>query len=236
MANQVFYFKQFHIHQDRCAMKVGTDGILLGAWAEVHGAKRLLDFGTGTGLLALMLAQRTTSESQIVAVELEESAFLQAKENIETSPWSKRIQICHQDILEFSQNCQDKFDVIVANPPYFKPALKCKNAQRELARYTTHQCHLDWLNAAERCLNPEGKIHFILPFEEGKKLQKQTALSCLRACEIITRAGKSPQRLLLTFSQNPMDIQESQLIIYDEQNQYTPEFIELTKDFYLKFA
>lgn len=235
----IFRFKQFQIAQQDCAMKVGTDGILLGAWAEISGATRLLDLGTGTGLIALMLAQRCQQQQiadfYIQGIEIDEAAYFQAKHNILSSPWSDKIKIYHQDIAEFNQTNRLKFDVVVANPPYFKPSLPCGSMQRELARYTLGNTHADWLDIAENCLSEQGVIHFILPFEEGEILQKQTALYCIKRCEVITKQGKAPQRLLLSFSQNFKALQQSQILIYDEKNQYSQEFIQLTKEFYLKF-
>lgn len=233
--NQGFRFKQFQVNHHRCAMKVGTDGILLGAWADIQGAKNLLDLGTGTGLIALMLAQRTAQDCHISAVELDNAAAEQAQENIQASPWAEKISLYQMDIAKFAQNPPHFFDLIVANPPYFEPAQACRNAQRDLARYTLEQSHNDWLNVAAQCLNEQGKIQFILPYEAGKILQKSTALYCTEQCDVITKIGKPAQRLLLTFRKQPAPMQHSQLIIYDENNQYHPDFVALTKGFYLKF-
>ncbi|MDU8923427.1 tRNA1(Val) (adenine(37)-N6)-methyltransferase [Pasteurellaceae bacterium LIM206] len=235
--NNDFRFKQFQIQHDRCAMKVGTDGILLGAWTKTQGT-HYLDIGTGTGLLALMLAQRTDDQAQITAIEIDESAYLQAGENVRQSPWAEKIKLLHIGLEQFSQKCgaeNRRFDCIVANPPYFKQGVACRSQQRELARYTTEQSHENWLNQAANCLKENGQIHFILPYQEGKTLIFNTALYCVRYCEITTKAGKPPQRLLLTFSKQALPQQRSQLVIYDEQNRYSTQFKQLTKDFYLKF-
>ncbi|MGC6341274.1 tRNA1(Val) (adenine(37)-N6)-methyltransferase [Bisgaard Taxon 45] len=230
-----FTFKQFHIDHHRCAMKVGTDGILLGAWADVSRAKRILDLGTGTGLIALMLAQRSHKETEIHAVELDQDAFLQAKDNIQASPWAKQLHLYHQDITDFCRNTVNKFDLIVANPPYFPQGVDCATPQRDLARYTTTHSHADWLHFAAHCVTPQGNISMILPFDAGEILLKQTALYCVARCDVITKKGKAPQRLLLTFSLHVQPLQHSQLIIYDENNRYHPDFIGLTQDFYLAF-
>ncbi|HDR0620068.1 tRNA1(Val) (adenine(37)-N6)-methyltransferase [Pasteurella multocida] len=230
-----FTFKQFHIDHHRCAMKVGTDGILLGAWADLSQAERILDLGTGTGLIALMLAQRSTKESEIHAVELDQAAYLQAQANIHASPWAQRVHVYQQDAAEFCRNAVNKFDLIVANPPYFPQGVDCATPQRDLARYTATHRHVDWLNWASHCLSEQGKISMVLPFEAGETLLKQSALYCIARCEVITKKGKAPQRLLLTFSLQAQPLQPSQLIIYDESNRYHPDFIGLTKDFYLAF-
>lgn len=230
-----FTFKQFHIHHDRCAMKVGTDGILLGAWADISQAKRILDLGTGTGLIALMLAQRSAEDCQISAVELDQVAFLQAQENIQQSKWANKIHLYSQNIADFCTNTMDKFDLIVANPPYFPQGIDCSSKQRNLARYTENLTHLDWLDLASQCVSAQGKISFVLPFEAGETLLKHTALPCVKRCEVITKIGKDPQRLLLTFALQTAPLEQSQLIIYDENNQYHSDFVALTRDFYLKF-
>lgn len=233
--NNGFTFKQFHVNHQACAMKVGTDGILLGAWANIEGAKNILDLGTGTGLVALMLAQRTLPICKISAVEIDQDAIKQAQENIQASPWYKKIHLYQADIVEFARQPPHLFDCVVANPPYFDPAQDCKTMQRNMARYTLNYDHYDWLNAATQCLTNTGKIHFILPYEAGKHLQKKTALCCIEECEVVTKMGKAPQRLLLTFSPKTQPIKHSRIIIYDENNQYHSDFVELTQAFYLKF-
>lgn len=232
-----FTFKQFHINDDRCAMKVGTDGVLLGAMADISEAESILDMGTGSGVVALMLAQRTDEQVKISAVELDRYAFLQAQENVSQSPWQDKIQCFHQNVEDFCQKCGEKnesFDLIVANPPYFPAGITCGNEARNLARYQ-QQTHLDWLEAAADCLSDEGKIQFILPFDAAETLIKQTALFCVERCEIITKQGKPPQRMLVTFRKNPQAEKRSSLMIYNQDNQYQADFIELTKAFYLKF-
>ncbi|NBI40096.1 methyltransferase [[Haemophilus] felis] len=236
-----FQFKQFYVAQDQCAMKVGTDGVLLGAWADIFEKKQIVDLGTGTGLIALMLAQRSEKISKINAVEKDPNAFHQATENCQQSPWANKIQCYHQDIFDFCTNTTEKFDLIVANPPYFSIGVKCISQQRELARYM-QQNHFAWLMAAANCLAAQGKIQFVLPYEAGKNLIQQTALYtepqalfCTEYCEVITKKGKTTQRLLLSFEFTQKTLKQTQLVIYDENNQYTDEFKQLTQDFYLKF-
>jgi len=227
-----FTFKQFHINQQHCAMKVGTDGILLGAWADVSDCQRILDMGTGTGLVALMLAQRSHEHCQIEAVELDPLAAQQAQENFKASPWHNRLHLTHQDVQTYCQQTAHQFDLIVANPPYFESGIACRDSQRNTARYVI-QSHVAWLEAAHSCLTPQGKISFVLPFEAAETLLKSTALSCITRCDVVTKAGKTPQRVLLTFSAQAQQTTYQQLTIYDAQNQYHADFIALTKDFYL---
>ena len=214
-------------------MKVGTDGILLGAWADVSDCQRILDMGTGTGLIALMLAQRSHEHCQIEAVELDLLAAQQAQENFQASPWHNRLHLTHQDVQTYCPHTAHQFDLIVANPPYFAQGVKCKNDERALSRYV-QQSHLDWLNWAVSCLSEKGKISFILPYEAGETLINSTALYCIKQTDVITKIGKAPQRTLLTFSREHLPPVKDSLVIYDENNQYTEAFIALTKAFYLK--
>ena len=151
MSQTGFRFKQFQVNHDRCAMKVGTDGILLGAWADVAQAKRILDLGSGSGLIALMLAQRSCAESRICAVEIDPAAAQQARENALASPWREKIQVYQQDIDSFCTQTAQRFDLIVANPPYFEAGIACRDDERNTARYFT-QSHLHWLQTAQHCL------------------------------------------------------------------------------------
>lgn len=235
MKNKGFQFKQFYVQHDQCAMKVGTDGVLLGAWAATKNAKRILDLGTGSGLIALMLAQRTaTQKSEIYAIERDPQAARQARDNFILSPWQSRLYLVEQEALQFCAETTLRFDMIVANPPYFAQGIDCRTDQRNQARYA-QQSHLDWLHWAENCLSEQGEISFVLPFEAAKNLQKQTALYCSRWCEVITKQGKTPQRVLLSFVKQLGAQEKSELIIYAENNQYHQDFINLTRDFYLAF-
>ena len=225
MRSAGFRFKQFHVNHDRCAMKVGTDGVL-------NSARQILDLGTGSGLIALMLAQRSAEESQIYAVELDPAAAQQAQENVAASPWAEKVHVYQQDVFTFCQQTPVKFDLIVANPPYFESGIACRDTQRNTARYVI-QSHVAWLEVAYSCLTPQGKISFVLPFEAAETLLKSTALSCITRCDVVTKAGKTPQRVLLTFSTQAQQTTYQQLTIYDAQNQYHADFIALTKDFYL---
>lgn len=235
MSNTGFRFKQFQVNHDRCAMKVGTDGILLGAWADVTQAKQILDLGSGSGLIALMLAQRSSAESRIFAVEIDPAAAQQACENVLISPWKNKIQMYQQDIDSFCTQTAERFDLIVANPPYFQTGVDCRNEERNTARYFAAQSHLHWLEIAAACLASKGKISFVLPFDAGETLLKSTALYCVARCDVITKQGKAPQRMLLTFATQPQTLRHDELIIYDTQNQYHADFVALTQDFYLNF-
>lgn len=234
MTKSGFQFKQFFIAHDQCAMKVNTDGILLGSIANVHQARRILDIGTGSGLIAIMLAQRSDPRCQITALEIEPNAYQQAVQNAQLSAWADRISILPVDLFE--ANFEHKFDLIVSNPPYFSDSLASRTAERDLARSIT-QSHLAWLNQAKKWLAEKGKISFILPTQEAEKLLEQSQTSglfCTEIYRIITKTGQAPKRLILTFEFSSQVRQEKTLVVYNEQNQYTPDFVALTKDFYLK--
>ncbi|ABR73401.1 tRNA (adenosine(37)-N6)-methyltransferase TrmM [Actinobacillus succinogenes] len=234
-AGNGFTFKRFHINHDRCAMKVGTDGILLGAWADLANSRSILDLGTGSGLIALMLAQRSDEDVQIHGVERDPAAARQAQENFRASPWAHRLYLHFGDIADFAQKCGQKFDNIVANPPYFAQGVDCRNHARNAARYTAALSHAQWLEIASSLLTEQGTIHFVLPAEQGKTLKQSTALYCVRQCDVISKQGKAAQRVLLSFMKEKKETAYSELTIYDEKNRYTLEFIQLTREFYLKF-
>lgn len=228
-----FQFKQFFIAHDKCAMKVNTDAVILGSLADSHEAKHILDLGTGTGIIALMLAQR--SNAQVTAVELENNAYQQAQENCKNSPFSNRLHLIQQDIL--SLNLDQKFDLIVANPPYFEHSLKAKNEPRTLAR-AVQQSHLQWLEIAYKHLTPTGKISFILPSEAAIKLISQcekTHLHCTEQWHIHTKKHHIAKRMIVTFQHSNLPCITRHFTVYDEHHQYTDEFKMHTKDFYLNF-
>lgn len=227
-----FQFKQFFVAHDQCAMKVNTDGILLGAIADTTNATRILDLGTGTGLIALMLAQR--SSAQVIAVELEPNAYQQAVENCQKSAFSDRLQVLNADVMQL--DLAEKYDLIVFNPPYFEQSLSARNAERDLAR--GHQSHLSWLAVAEKHLAENGKISVILPFDSAEKLINQSpalGLHSIAQWHISTKIGHPPKRMITTFSRHIEPNKIHQLAIYDQNQRYTAEFKQLTQDFYLNF-
>lgn len=230
-----FQFKQFFIAHSQCAMKVNTDGILLGALADVKNCTHILDLGTGSGLIAIMLAQRTACTTQITGVELDALAAEQAQMNARNSPWGERVTLQQADILTLK--FAKKFDLIVSNPPYFEHSLASRDPQRDLAR-TNKQSHFAWLNKAKSWLTPEGKICFILPLETAEKLiekGKTIGLYCNEKWLIYTKIGKQPKRAIVTFSQKQQHCEIKTLTIYQQDNQYTADFKAYTKDFYLNF-
>ena len=234
----MFSFKKFSIEQDRCAMKVGTDGVLLGAWTPLENNPfSILDIGTGTGIIALMLAQRSHAE-QIDALEIDEDAYEQATDNFENSPWNDRLFCFHAALEEFVEEPEDEYDIIVSNPPFFSEDYKSDNSQRNLARFQDAMPFEDLIEAAALLLSENGIFAVIIPFKEEEKflaLAHEYELYPLKITRVKGTPTSEIKRSLLAFSRNensefPID----ELIIETARHQYTPEYIELTKDFYLK--
>lgn len=233
MSNSFFQFKKFTVYHDKCAMKVGTDGVLLGAWAPVAEARRLLDVGTGTGLIALQLAQRNP-QAEITAIEMDAAAAEQAKDNILHSPWADRIEIVCIDFRNFRS--EDKFDLIVSNPPYFVDALKCPGEQRRMARHAESLSYASLFCHSSRLLNEEGALSLIIPSEFEKTAIDEAwnrKLFPSHRTRIFTKPGKPCRRMLLTFGFQEKKCIEESLCIEVNHNEFTPEYIALTKDFYL---
>ena len=200
MPNPYFAFKQFTIRHDRCAMKVGTDGVLLGAWTDIRHAHRILDIGTGTGLIALMLAQRCP-EASITAIDIDSEAVNQALENIQNSPWKERVEAYLQDIRTYQP--QTLFDTIVSNPPYFINSLKCPDNQRNTARHTDTLDMHALLYQASQLLTPDGHFSIVLPAEQTNELVEvagRVGLYPSRHTAVITRPGLAPKRSLKRFT------------------------------------
>lgn len=233
MPNSYFAFKQFTIHHDRCAMKVGTDGVLLGAWTDISSSRHILDIGTGTGLISLMLAQRCNAS--IVAIDIDQSAVEQAMENVSASPWSKQVEVQQQDIGSYHPLCV--FDTIVSNPPYFPNSLKCLDVQRNTARHTDTLPASVLMEKVSELLATEGKFSLILPFEQSADvicLAERVGMWPSRHTAVITSHGLPPKRSLLEFGKVKGGCLESELTIELERHVYTEDYIALTKEFYLK--
>ena len=233
MPNPFFRFKQFTVYHDRCAMKVGTDGVLLGAWANVAQAHHILDIGTGTGLIALMLAQR--SDALITAIDIDEGAIEQATDNAENSPWASRIRILQQDLCQY--DTEQRFDAIVSNPPYFPNSLKCPDSQRSTARHTDTLDANKLLQKASELLHPEGHFSLVIPADQVSQIQQlgeESGLYLVRHTAVITRPGLPPKRALLEFRKANIACQTDELVIELDRHVYSEDYIALTREFYLK--
>ncbi|WP_291128414.1 tRNA1(Val) (adenine(37)-N6)-methyltransferase [Flavobacterium sp. UBA7682] len=243
-----FQFKKFSINQDHCAMKVGTDAVLLGAWTPIDNQPfSVLDIGAGTGILALMLAQRYSAEhsslkgepaQQIDAIEIDEEAFEQCVENFENSPWSDRLYCYHAGLDEFMEEPEDEYDLIISNPPFYSEDYKTESEQRDLARFQDALPFEDLAEAASMLLSENGIFAVIIPYKEEAKL-----IGLAKECNLfpfkITRVKGTPtteiKRSLLAFSfAEKTNFPIDELIIETARHQYTEDYIALTKDFYLK--
>jgi len=232
-----FKFKQFTIHQDKCAMKIGTDGVLLGAWTTIENRPdSILDIGTGTGVIALQLAQRTDAVT-IDALEIDNDAFEQAVENFENSDWADRLFCYHCSLQEFTEELEDTYDLIVANPPFYTDDYKTENDARNKARFTTSLSFENLLFSVSKLLSEQGVFSVIIPFKEEVDfiiLARKYQLFTTRICRVQGTSSSVVKRSLIEFSflQNKTIIEN--LIIEYERHQYTKEYQNLVKEFYLK--
>lgn len=236
MSTKPFKFKQFTIYQEKSIMKIGTDGVLLGAWTEVRDARRALDIGAGTGVIAIMLAQRNES-LKVDAVEIDEDSFTQCEENMKKSPFADQLKVFHGPVQEFARTHAPQYDLIVSNPPFFSGGTLASSNSRSSVRHTIKLPNGELLAAVQKLLLPEGRFSLILPYLEGLRFQELAHtynLFCSKITEVRPKADKPIERLLLEFTRKEVEPQLDELVIqYDGRNQYTEDYIELTKDFYL---
>jgi tRNA1Val (adenine37-N6)-methyltransferase len=237
MSSKPFQFKQFSIYQDKTAMKVGTDGVLLGAWAEINNEVfSILDIGAGTGLIALMLAQKCNAEV-IDAIELNDEAYEQTVENFEQSDWGDRLFCYHASLQEFADEIEDKYDLIVSNPPFYTSTYKELSEERAMARHTESLSYTELLEGTSKLLSEQGSCAFIIPFQEEENfisIAKENMLFPTRITRVKGTETAPLKRSLLQFSFSKTEIEINELIIEIERHQYTKEYINLVQDFYLK--
>lgn len=233
-----FRFKQFTIHQEHASFMVTTDSVLLGAWAAVEGVENILDIGTGTGLLALMVAQR--SDARVVAIEPDRNSFMQAGLNFTSSPWHERITLLHTSIQDYQPAGNLLFDAIITNPPYFVDSLINPSESKARTRHNISLSFSDLLEAAARLLAPAGTLHLVLPVNEAVRffsLAAEVGLLCVRRCNIRPTPALPPSRVLMSLRRGgPQSCDESEIVIEKGgRHIYSDEYVSLTKDFYLKF-
>jgi len=229
----MFRFKQFAIRQENAAMKVGTDGALLGAWSDVSKANNILDIGTGTAIIAMMVAQRN-STAAITAIEIDEKALIDANFNVENCPWTNRIKIIQSSLQEFTPTL--KFDSIISNPPFFENSLKSNSRSKIKARHTDSLHYSDILNFASIHLSNIGVLHLILPVENAKKCI-ETAIEggfyLKRICKVHPVPNKNAHRFVFELTKNAtLTISESLIIETGKRHDYSLDYIALTKAFY----
>ena len=237
----IFHFRQFTINQSGAAMKVGTDGMILGAYVQPEKAERILDIGTGTGLLALMMAQK--SDAKIDAIEIDEKAYQLAKENFENSPWKNKLTAIHASLQTVEENNQRKYGIVISNPPYFENAKEGNNPikmvkTRATARTTDSLPLEDLAKCIAKLLATDGKLYVILPSQSADifiSLASENNLHLLEKLSIKSRTDTKIIRTILGFGfGKPLKVIESEFIIYDAINQYSKEYIELTKEYHSK--
>lgn len=235
--NKPFQFKQFKINQDRCAMKIGTDSVLLGAWANLdHNPFSVLDIGAGTGVLSLMIAQRSNAEL-IDALEIDSDAYEQCVENFEQSPWGDRLFCYHASLDEFTNEIDDQYDLIISNPPFYSEDSKTNIPERDLARFQDAMPFQHLLQCASKLLSENGLFSVIIPYKEEQnfiQLASDFSLFPNRILHVKGAENTPIKRSLIEFSFLEKTVISSNLIIETERHNYTKEYIDLTKDFYLK--
>lgn len=229
MSNHYFKFRRFTVYQDCCAMKVGTDGVLLGAWTRC--GSRVLDIGTGTGLVALMMAQRCPSVN-VVGVEIDHESARQARDNVEASGF-QHIEIVEADIRDFYEGV---YDTIVCNPPYFVDSLISPDEQRTVARHAVTLTYRELVKAVCRLLADDGEFSVVIPFDSLQRFEQETVLAGLfkvRQCVVRTTPRKQPRRCLVAFRRHPAPLELTEGVIEEQPNVRTAWYQELTKEFYL---
>ena len=232
-----FKFKQFSVNQEQCAMKIGTDGVLIGAWTPIrNNLFSILDIGAGTGVISLMLAQRSHAEL-IDAVEIDDKAYEQCTENFENSLWNDRVFCYHASLEEFTEEIDDKYDLIVTNPPFYSDDYKSENVKRDIARFQDALPFEHLLESVSKLLSEAGMFSVIIPFKEEVifiDLATKFKLYTNRITRVKGNISSEIKRSLIEFSFTNKNIHKDELIIETKRHQYTQEYINLTKDFYLK--
>jgi len=238
MSNDVFDFKQFRLKQDRCAMKVGTDAVLIGAWVDARNCQAVLDIGTGTGIISLMIAQR--SNAQITALEIDQHSYKQALENVASSSFHKRIEVIHQSFQQYARQTNKKFDLIVSNPPYFVDSLKSSDSYRSIARHADSLPFIELLDGVYRCLDPKGRFCLILPKKEAAMFCKLTEEKGLYLVKILrvksSKAKEEDKRLIMEFSFSEKELTEDFLYVREASTgEYSEQYRQLTHEYHLNF-
>jgi tRNA1Val (adenine37-N6)-methyltransferase len=229
-----FHFKQFSVSHEHSTHKVGTDGVLLGAWAQVADARHVLEVGTGTGVISLMLAQRTGPDARIDAVEIEKTDVDQAILNVKNSPWPEKIIVHHTPVQSFFPD--QHYDLIVSNPPYFVNSYKPPEKKRTMARHTEELSFDELIGVGVRLLHPTGMLAVILPWQESQQfiaLARQQGLHCKRQCLFRSRSHKTIERALMEFTFADIPTVNEELVLYAEGDNWSESYRELTRGFYL---
>ncbi len=237
MPNPFFRFKEFTVYHDRCAMKVGTDGVLLGAWTNLENTNKILDIGSGSGLISLMIAQRN-SNAFIHAIDIDPDAIEQTRINIENSRFANRITSECISLADHTWKSTERYDLIVSNPPFFADSLKSPDHKRTIARHTDTLIIEDLIRDAARLLADNGRISLIYPIEYKERLMglaMENALFVTRITDVYPTPTSKPKRILIELSKEDRGAEENNLIVEIDRHVYSDQFVELLRDFYLKF-
>jgi len=230
-----FHFKHFSLFHHRSTMKTGTDAVLLGAWTSTENTNRILDAGTGCGIIALMLAQR--SDAVIDALDIDLASTEEAAFNFSRSQWKHRLTAIHADLQEYRHSAVFKYDLIVSNPPFFTSSFKTKHPRRNLARHTDTMNPEMILDVAETLLQSNGKLSLVLPSREGRlfiKQAEQAGFKVNRLLHIIPVRGRMPNRMNIEFGKlSPADELTGEFVIRETNGNFTQEYITLLKNYYL---
>lgn len=232
-----FKFKQFTIEQNRCAMKIGTDGVLLGAWVSIdNNPYSILDIGAGTGIIAMQLAQRSDAEI-IDALEIDDNAYEQCVDNFENSPWGDRLFCYHASLGEFIEEIDDKYDIIISNPPFYSESYKTSDEARDIARFNDSLPFKELIDSTSLLLSEEGIFAVIIPRKEEENfiaMASEVKLFPKRICRVRGNETSEEKRSLIEFSFENKSPKVENLTIETSRHEYTEEYISLVKDFYLK--
>lgn len=237
----IFRFKHFSVQQDLCAMKVGTDGVLLGAWAHIENGNNVLDAGTGTGLLALMIAQRCP-DCKIDAIDVDEEAFTQAKINVQLFEAGKKkqtIQVIKSSLQNWADNSEKKYESLICNPPYFFNGFPVHEKARNNARVAGNLSGDDLLSSAKKILKETGSLQVIYPVQEGEIFLKrcsETGFYCKRITRVFAKENRPAKRILIEIVMHVCETSENNLVIeHAGQHNYSEDYKKLTKEYYLAF-
>jgi len=238
MASKPFQFRQFSVADDRCAHKVGTDAVLLGTWVRVPANDiSVLDVGTGCGVIALILAQRTSDATSVHAIEISEADAMQAAENVANSPWSHRVTVFHQALQDFSPH--EPYDLVVSNPPYFVNSLLPPGKQRSRARHTLDLSFESLIESGNRLLKDKGRLALILPPAEAgtfNGLATRYGMRCLRRTLFHSKHGRPAERVLMEWAKTGVPEPDTHLVLCGADGNWSAEYRALTRDFYLRAA
>ena len=229
-----FQFKQFRVEDDCSSMKVGTDAVLIGAWTYVGNVENILEIGTGSGIISLMLVQR--SDAKITAIDIDKNSVTQATRNFNKSPWSKRLKAFHFSLNNFKKGQSEKYDLIVSNPPFFIDSLKSPNKNKTLSKHTDTLSYSDLILGLVHFLSPQGRACIILPFTESKSFINHARIENLflnKQLFIKPKKDKPANRVLMEFSFNKTSLEENEIYLREADNSFSVDYKNLCKDYYL---